>query len=161
MTHQPVWKRIIFTDKTANPYHWALAAASIVRHTVHIILHTAVLWIQLMTSRDHENVQALKLKHSMLSKLDVQESWGFSWFSGTCQSLGGSCLSCHTGMKFLCSATLIFSLLRNASCKTEWVYLYILEGITEVTRLDFKILISCCSTLASVPLCFSHSLQLW
>lgn len=32
------------------------------------------------------------------------------------QSLGGSCLSSHTGVKFFCSATRLLSLFCNASC---------------------------------------------
>lgn len=49
----------------------------------------------------------------------VQESWGFSWFRGMCQSLGGSRLSSHTGLNFFCSATLFLSLLCKASCNTD------------------------------------------
>lgn len=59
----------------------------------------------------HHSTETDKLRGTL------HESWGFSWFSGICQSLGGFCLNFHTGVNFLCSSTLFLSLICRASCK--------------------------------------------
>lgn len=62
-------------------------------------------------------------------KETVQGSWGFSWVSGMCQSLGGSCLIVHTGGNFLCSSTRFLSLICRASCKQITLFFVIVSEI--------------------------------